>query len=190
MSRFDDDLWELVGEAGPPPRHLRAFVRGLPAVGDALDLGCGDGRLTTELRAERLTGADVSAVALARARARLPDGGFVHLTPDEPLPFADTVFDLVLCAETLEHVRDVQLLLSEARRVLRPGGRLALTTPAHGRATALRMVVTGLEAELDPRSPHLRLLTRRSLGALLGELGFEVATLRRESGTLLAVATR
>jgi len=190
LSRFDDDLWELVGEAGPPPRHLRAFVRGLPAVGDALDLGCGDGRLTTELRAERLTGADVSAVALARARARLPDGGFVHLTPDEPLPFADTVFDLVLCAETLEHVRDVQLLLSEARRVLRPGGSLALTTPAHGRLTAARAAVRGFEEVFDPLSPHLRFFTARSLGRLLDQLGFDAPPPRRKSGTLLVWASR
>ena len=46
----------------------------------------------------------------------------VELEPDAPLPFDDGAFDLVLCAETIEHVRDVQLLLSEVRRVLRPGG--------------------------------------------------------------------
>ena len=54
----------------------------------------------------------------------------MELEPDAPLPLGDSVFDLVLCAETIEHVRDVQLLLSEARRVLRPGGALAVTTPA------------------------------------------------------------
>ncbi|MDQ3721054.1 MAG: class I SAM-dependent methyltransferase [Actinomycetota bacterium] len=190
MSRFDDDLWELVPDAGPPPRHLRRFVRGLPSVGDALDLGCGDGRLTKELRAERLTGADVSKVALARARRRLPEGGFVHVAPDEPLPFADTGFDLVLCAETLEHARDVQLLLSEARRVLRPGGTLAVTTPAHGRLTAVRAVVTGFEKVFDPLSPHLRFFTARSLTGLLDQLGFDVPQPRRSGGTLLVNASR
>jgi len=189
-SPYDDEIWTLVPDAGPVPAHLQRFVAGLEPAAQALDLGCGDGRLSQHLSADELTLADVSAVALARARERLSCARIAELDPDAPLPLLDTTFDLVLCAETIEHVRDTQLLLSEARRVLRPGGRLALTTPAHGRATALRMVVTGLEAELDPRSPHLRLLTRRSLGALLGELGFEVATLRRESGTLLAVATR
>ncbi len=188
MSRFDDDLWELVLDAGPPPRHLRHFVRGLPAVGDALDLGCGDGRLTKELRAERLTGADVSEVALARARGRLPGGGFVQVAPDEPLPFADTAFDLVLCAETLEHVRDVQLLLSEARRVLRPDGTLAVTTPAHSRLTAVRAALKGFEEVFDPLSPHLRFFTPRALGRLLDQLGFDAPRPRRQSGTLLVSA--
>ena len=112
------------------------------------------------------------------------------LEPDAPLPLPDNAFDLVLCAETLEHVRDVQLLLSEVRRVLRPGGRLALTTPAHGRLTGLAVAVRGFERYFDPLSPHLRFLSRRSLARLLDTMGFEVERLSREAGTLLAVATR
>ncbi len=80
-SRYDDELWELVPEEpGPPPAHLSAFVRSLGAVGAALDLGCGDGRLAAELDARELTAADVSAVALERARSRLPAARFVEST--------------------------------------------------------------------------------------------------------------
>jgi SAM-dependent methyltransferase len=180
-SRYDDELWELAGEhPGWPPAHLAAFVRGLGPVDSALDLGCGDGRLSAELEARELTAADVSAVALDRARGRLPGTRVVELEPDAPLPLEDNAFDLVLCAETIEHVRDVQLLLSEVRRVLRPGGELALTTPAARR----------LERPQDPLSPHLRRFTRTTLRRVLGELGFEVLWLRRRSGTLLARALR
>jgi hypothetical protein len=42
----------------------------------------------------------------------------------------------------------------------------------------------------DPLSPHLRFFTRRSLRRLLRELGFEVESLKRRSGTLLVRATR
>jgi SAM-dependent methyltransferase len=180
-SRYDDELWELVpADPGPPPAHLVAFVRGLGQVGRALDLGCGDGRLSAELGTSELTAADVSAVALDRARPRLPGARLVELEPDDPLPLDDAAFHLVLCAETIEHVRDVQLLLSEIRRVLRPGGALALTTPAN----------LPIGTRPDPLSPHLRQFTRRSLSRVLTELGFEVDSLRRRSGTLLAVATR
>src|SRR3954463_3034939 len=190
MSTYDDEIWELVPEGGDPPRHLAEFVRELPRVDRALDLGAGDGRLSQELSAGELVLADVSSVALARARKRLPDAAKVQLELDGPLPFDDSSFDLVLCAETIEHVRDVQLLLSETRRVLRPGGTLALSTPAHGRLTGLAVLVQGFEALFDPLSPHLRFFTARSLRRLLGELGFDVRSLRRRSGTLLAVATR
>src|SRR6186997_381471 len=81
-SRYDDELWELVpDDAGPPPAHLRDFVRSLGHAGRALDLGCGDGRLSAELRADELTAADVSRVALERARGRLPNARVVELEP-------------------------------------------------------------------------------------------------------------
>ncbi len=180
-SRYDDEIWELVPEdPGPPPEHLREFVRGLDRAGSALDLGCGDGRLTVELGAEELTAADVSVVALERARGRLPGARLVELDPDAALPFDDGAFDLVLCAETIEHVRDVQLLLSEVRRVLRPGGTLALTTPAN----------LPVGRRPHPLSPHVRFFTRRYHKALLDELGFEVVSLERHARTLFARATR
>jgi SAM-dependent methyltransferase len=180
-SRYDDELWELVpADPGPPPAHLAEFVRGLGRVERALDVGCGDGRLTALLDAARLSAADVSPVALERARGRLPGAALVELDPDAPFPLGDSDFDLVLCAETVEHVRDVQLFLSEIRRVLRPGGELALTTPAS----------RPLARPEDPLSPHLRRFTRRSLARVLAELGFEVRSLERRSGKLLARATR
>ena len=180
MSEYDDEIWRSLPEdPGPPPPKLLEFVRSLPRIESALDLGCGDGRLSAELAARELTCADVSRVALDRAARRLPGAQLVLVYPDEPLPFHDNAFDLALCAETIEHVRDVQLLLSELRRVLRPGGELALTTPVH----------RGLGTP-DPLSPHIRFFTRRSLARLLHELGFELGSLERRSGSLLARASR
>ena len=168
-------------EPGPAPAQLVELVHGLGRVERALDLGCGDGRLTAELDAHELTAADVSRVALDRARERLGSGvATVKLEPDAPLPFGDGAFDLVLCVETAEHVRDLQLFLSEIRRVLVPRGRLALTTPASG-----PLIRPG-----NPLSPHLRHFTRGSLRRVLDELGFEVSSLRRRSGTLVALASR
>jgi ubiquinone/menaquinone biosynthesis C-methylase UbiE len=181
VSRYDDELWELVpADPGPPPAQLVEFVSGLGRVGRVLDLGCGDGRLTAELDAAELTAADVSQVALERARTRLPDARVVELQPDAPLPFGDGSFEAVLLAETIEHVRDVQLLLSEVRRVLVRGGTLALTTPA----------TAPLTRPEHPFSPHLHRFTRRSLRRTLEDLGFELDSLRRRRGTLLALARR
>jgi SAM-dependent methyltransferase len=201
-SRFDDELWELVPDptAGAPsggdlstaaaPAWLAAFVAGLAPVARALDLGCGDGRLTASLRADAVVAADVSAVALERAGRQVPSASPAELTPDAPLPFEDGSFELVLCAETLEHVRDVQLLVSEVRRVLVPGGTFAVTTPAHSRLTGLSVLLRGFERSFEPLSPHLRFFTARSLRGLLAEMGFNVVSLRRERGTLLAVGRR
>ena len=191
-SRFDDELWELVpADAGtaPSPEHV-AFVAPLPPVDRALDLGCGDGRLTASLRARAVVAADVSTVALERVGRRAPAATPVELTPDAPLPFADGAFELVLCAETIEHVRDVQALVSEVRRVLVPGGTFAVTTPAHSRLTGAAVLVRGFESVFEPLSPHLRFFTARSLRTLLSEMGFEVESPRRRRGTLFALARR
>ncbi len=179
-SRYEDELWELVPDRRRAPRDLSDWVGSLEPARHALDLGCGDGAVSAAVRAQQLTVADVSPVALGRARGRLPAAEAVELEPDAPLPFADGTFDLVVCTETIEHVHDLQLFLSEVRRVLEPRGRLALTTPAN------RFLIP----PPDPLSPHLRFFTRRSLARILDELGFEVRSLERRAGSLLARATR
>ena len=186
-----DRFWREQREyRGPPPEALATFVRELAPAGAALDLGCGDGRLSVELRAGELTVADVSLVALKRARRRLPDATLVLVEPGERLPFDDETFELVLCADTLQEVQDVAQFVSEIKRVLAPGGMLAVTTPAHGRSTGLRVLRRGFGPVFDPRAPALRYLTRRSLGDLLDLAGFHGIAIGRDDGQLMATARR
>jgi ubiquinone/menaquinone biosynthesis C-methylase UbiE len=173
-------------QPGPPPMHLVRFVAALPEAEHVLDLGCGDGRLTAKLKAGNVTAADVSEVALRRAERRVPEAEIARVPVDGRLPFVDSEFELVVCIETIEHVRDVQLFLSEIRRVLRPGGGLALSTPACSRLGLLR----NFERTLDPLSPHLRFFTRKSLATVLDAMGFEVDSMKRSHGTLLVRARR
>jgi ubiquinone/menaquinone biosynthesis C-methylase UbiE len=193
-SEYDDELWGLVPEdPGPPPEHLVEFVDLLGrSEGAVLDLGCGDGRLTRHLRGRHIVGADVSRVALERARRRLEgsDIELVEVTAGAVLPFPDGAFDLVLCAETIEHVVDTETFLGEAHRVLAPGGEIAVTTPAHGRRTGVSMFMRGFARSFDPLSPHVRFFSRDSLRGLLEETGFDVTSIRTDERTLLARATK
>jgi SAM-dependent methyltransferase len=186
-----DRVWSGEREIrGPAPEPFASFVRELGQVGSALDLGCGDGRLTAELRAAELTAADVSLVALKRARRRLPEATIVLLEPGHALPFEPDSFDLVLCAETIHQVQDVAQLVVDAKRVLAPGGRLAITAPTHGRRTGLRVLGGGFDERFDPREPALRFFTPRSLGDLLDLAGFQEIDVARGGGQLLATARR
>jgi ubiquinone/menaquinone biosynthesis C-methylase UbiE len=189
-SAYDDALWEAAPVDRSPPQHLVEFVKELAEAESALDLGCGDGALTEHLRAARLVAADVSELALERARKRLSHAELSELEPGDALPFQDSSFDLALCAECLEHVQDIQMLVSELRRVLRPGGRLAITTPAHGRLTLARAFIFGFESEFDPLAPHLRFFSKRFLTGFVQSMGFEVISCRKDRGSLLLVATR
>jgi SAM-dependent methyltransferase len=115
---------------------------------------------------------DPSEVALERARAANPGLDFRPPAPDGSLPFADGSFEVVVCMNVLEHVADTQRLMSEARRVLRSGGRLAIAVPDHARLQRVWTALVSFERHHDPLEPTLRYYTRRSLAALLAEFGY------------------
>ncbi len=187
MRDYYEELWQrLPSELAPLDLQLRRdFLRSGTRPGDrALDLGCGDGAFTAQLReagAEPI-GAEVAEAALDRARARHPELEFRLARIDGPLPFSDGEFDLVWASEVIEHVADTARWLSEVRRVLTPGGRLLLTTPSHGR---LRIALGGIERFSEPLGDHLHLYSRRSLTELLGEFGFDAVQVRHAGGTPL-----
>jgi SAM-dependent methyltransferase len=93
----------------------------VPPGGRVLDYGCAD------VPYRYFFGADVDFVA-----ADLPGNpaATLLLNPDATVPVADGTFDAVVSTQVLEHVLDPALYLSECARVLRPGGRLLLST--HG----------------------------------------------------------
>jgi ubiquinone/menaquinone biosynthesis C-methylase UbiE len=181
---YYEELWERL-PVGSEPADLdlrRRFLRAEARPGDrALDLGCGDGTLTAELaRANaQVVGAEVAQAAITRAAQAHPDLRFELISMDRPLPFADNEFDLVWSSEVIEHVADTARWLSEVRRVLAPGGRLALTTPSHGR---LRLALGGIERYSEPLGDHLHLYTRRSLAEVLHEFGFDPVGVRAAGG--------
>ncbi len=96
-----------------------------------LDAGCGTGYGTAELAdAASVTATDISDEALAFARAHFSRPGvrFVNALC-EALPFAGATFDLIAAFEVIEHLERWPDLLTEARRVLAPGGILLVSTP-------------------------------------------------------------
>ncbi len=188
MREWYEEIWrelprDLEPEAAAP---RRAFLMEGVRPGDrVLDVGCGDGYFTAVLAeiGARPVGADVAEAALERARERHAEGDYVRILPHGPWPFGDAAFDVVWAGEVLEHVADTERWLNEARRVLRPGGTLLITTPNVG---ALRR----LRAAPDPRGQHLRFYTRRSLRELLHDMGFTEIGVQASHGTLMATATR
>jgi len=165
-----------------------------------LDVGCGEGQLTAALADAgfETIGADVAEEPLSRAREQHPRLELRLLPLEGEWPLPDASFDAVWAGETIEHVADTAGWLSQVRRVLRSGGLLLLSTPSHGRLAMLGMALSArrMEQRFDPRSDHLRFYTRRSLGSLLADFGFEQVEVRGAGGipgaraTLLASAVR
>ncbi len=94
-----------------------------------LDAGCGSGYFCDliEKKGIGVMGLDASEALLELARKRSPRVSFFKGDVEE-LPFVDLTFDIVTLINTLPHVATPQTALREARRVLRPGGRLAIAS--------------------------------------------------------------
>ncbi len=184
---MQEEIWSGL-PAGAPPfawKRRRGFLLAHVAPGDAvLDLGCGEGAFSAALAAAgaRPIGVDVAGEALRRAREQHPDLDFRPAAPGAPLPLEDGAVDVVWASEVFAFVPDTARVLAEVRRVLRPEGRLLVTTPSHGRVRAL---VRGLDADLDPLGPALRFYTRRSLRAALEAFGFDQVSVRGAGGAPL-----
>jgi ubiquinone/menaquinone biosynthesis C-methylase UbiE len=159
-----------------------------PRRGDAvLDVGCGTG-LVTHLLAEKVgakgsvVGIDLSGrmLGLARLSAR-PNTKFMAMAA-EHVVFRDRSFDLITYGQSLPYLVDPLASLGEAARLLRPGGRVALSLHRRSLQTEAQDLFHKVLGDLAIRH-HLRIPEhsperseygeREKLPQLLGDLGFE-----------------
>ena len=190
MRGFFEDHWAGLPDDPEPWRWAsrRALLLAEARPGErVLDLGCGAGRFVAALRehGSDAVGVEIAEAALERARRNVPGGDFRAVAADGSLALEHRSVDLVWCSEVLEHVADVAGLLVEVRRVLRPGGRLLVTVPFHGRLQAALIALTRFDAHFDPRGQHLRFFTRRSLAATLSAAQFDDVRVRPQGPPLL-----
>ncbi len=153
----NDPTSELWGEHRGRYRFAADGVGGLRV----LDLACGAGFGLSILRAAgaHAVGMDLEWAALVEAK-RFGEGAPLSQADAACLPLPDASLDLVVSFETVEHVPDAAAAIAEFARVLRPGGRLVLSTP--NRAFG--------PPGLHTRNPfHVRELTGGELRELLGE---------------------
>ena len=116
------------------PGRLQWFDRQIDWQGkDVLDLGCAGGFMAEAMaaRGAKVTGIDPAELAIEAARRHALTEG-LRISYDvgvgEALPYAEARFDAVVCVDVLEHVADLDAVLLEVARVLRPGGLFLFDT--------------------------------------------------------------
>lgn len=110
---------------------------------DLLDVGCGPGTITIGLAERvapgRVVGVDTSREVLLKASELAAARGVDNVLFEEgdvrALPYADNSFDVVHAHQVLQHLSDPVGALAEMRRVLRPGGLLAVRDADYGAMT-------------------------------------------------------
>jgi|SRR5919108_2242608 SAM-dependent methyltransferase len=163
------------------PQRVELFRRYVGGPGKrVLDLGCRDGALTRAYAAGNdVVGVDADRDALAEAEKLGIETRWADL--DEPLPFDDESFDVVVAGELLEHLRDPGRLVGDARRVLRAGGTFVASVPNAYRLKNRLRFLTGRKPEDDPT--HLQMFSPVEVRRLLAD--FDEAQLHFIAGRLV-----
>jgi len=157
-----------------------------------LDMGCGAGRHSFEAfrRGAQVVALDYSFSDLESVRDLF---WAMHETDEVPrthhaqavrgdgyqLPFADDTFDRIICSEVLEHLNDDAAAMAELFRVLKPGGRIAVSVPTW----LTEKICWTLSAEYHAplaEGGHLRIYTERLLRERLETTGFTLGESHRE----------
>jgi len=138
-------------------------VPAAPPALDVLDVGCATGSNTSNItsKGHRVTGVDISENAIEKYKARGFDGHVMDISAG--LDFADESYDLVFCSEVIEHLVRPEELVREFARVLRPGGRLVLSTPNSAFWAYRFLGLFGITVTELQHPMHLRFFSKRSL---------------------------
>lgn len=179
-SRYDRQQWL-------ERSSVRVLLELLTPAGDErlLDVATGTGAVLRQLsrRADRLReaiGVDASAAMLSHV-SLLPAGWSLGTADARELPFADGAFDAVTASYVLHVLADADLdgVLGELLRVLRPGGRLAVITPAIPRQRPLRWLAIAPDRLADRDPERFRGLRAMDPRPALAQAGFELLAARR-----------
>jgi 2-polyprenyl-3-methyl-5-hydroxy-6-metoxy-1,4-benzoquinol methylase len=161
----------------PIVKELDALFRGRRA--RILDLGCGNGHVSACIAAmgHEVVGFDASPDGIEIAKKAHPAVDFEVLSvyDDDLANKLGASFDAVVSLEVIEHLFYPKRLFEQARALLKPGGRLLLSTPYHGYLKNLAISLAGgWDAHFSPAwdGGHIKFFSPRTLGAMAREAGF------------------
>lgn len=179
------DFYELVGKNYPedkivyqrPNHRIRAKIikkylkqtKGL-----IIDIGCSSGKYLND----RMIGADISLEKLKKSKSKL----LINLDVEQNLCFPENSFDFILFSEVLEHLRNPEEALKNIFYILKPKGKILLTTP-HKLRKAIEyetidpLIGYGITEGTHGNKYIHRNFSKGELKKLLEDTGFEILEL-------------
>ena len=182
MSKYYNEFWSKYKN-----QHLGDFAFKWPVLKKIiplrtdqkiLDFGCGTGKITQKMREispkNKFVGVDVSETAIWIAKKKHPWANFYSVQDGEKFPFKKNNFDLILAADVIEHVYNTKKTFSELVRVLKPKGKILISTPYYGFIKNLLIIAFGFDEVFDPFGQHIRFFSKKRLFSIVRSEGLSV----------------
>lgn len=148
-------------------RQLTKWLLGKKKYSRILDVGCGTGETLSFLKRmypkTELYGIDIYQKAINYSKQRGHKN--IYKANAKNIPFKDGFFDAVLFLDVLEHIKDDQKAIEEAKRVLRKNGRIIITSPA----------LSFIWSEHDIKQGHQKRYTKREINKLAKNAGLRTS---------------
>ncbi|MEA2205382.1 MAG: hypothetical protein QOE77_2158 [Blastocatellia bacterium] len=145
-----------------------------------LDLGCGNGFIASQLAqlGHSVTGIDAASDGIKIAQASYPDVDFRRGSIYEiaPARITEGYFDCVVSLEVVEHLFHPKVLFEKSFQIIKPGGRLILTTPYHGYLKNLALsIVNGWDAHFGVHwdGGHIKFFSPKTIQLMAANAGFK-----------------
>ncbi len=143
-----------------------------------VDFGCGNGMVLRNLRKltpkSNFIGIDISAAAIKQAHQKNTDVKFFRVDDGDDIPLKSNSIDYILAGDVIEHVYDTESMFKEFYRILKKNGQILITTPYYGLIKNILIVLINFDLVFDPKGPHIRFFTKKSLTVSLMEVGFSI----------------
>ena len=157
---------------------VKEALQALPASARILDLGCGQGHITSRIQQAfpqaEFSAVDYSISAIDYAVEHFSNIDFIVANAYQP-PYCDHYFDIVICNNLWEHVPDPLSLLKNVSEIMKPGGFLIISTPSRYRFSNLLRVIRGRPVTL--MSDHH--VTEYSVGQVIEQCRYGGYQIRR-----------
>lgn len=169
MKSFYERYWEKVDRLNDYSYKAALIKKLVPKELnlEVLDFGCGKGIFIKDILSInpslKITGVDISNLAVSYARKKIPKQKFYVITEGEKLPFEDKSFDFIFALDVFLHIYDTELIFNELSRVLKPKGRLLITVPYYGFLKNIVIALIGFDEVYNPRNGSIRFYTKKNL---------------------------